>query len=470
MRTGEVCTASSGPVDDSTYLYSQFGSPTPAACTRASTSPTSGLEFRLAVGARTGRSCPTRRPPSPRGRGLAHWAVRGDPAHLHLHHGLVAGPVPRGPRRVRRPARHPTPRRLLPRGPRRRTSTPTRFTVTKQGFELFEVGSDAVPRSASTTSSSCRSSTPARWRTPRDHPRGLRLPLPRDRLGLRAARQHGAARARPHVVRRPRHHDVGGTTCGSTGRSPSGRRTTAAAEATRYTDGWTSFPEPAQGTGPTARDQLPSTHPIAADMVDLEAVEVNFDGITYAKGASAPPARRVGRREGVPRRADGVLLEERLGQHPPRRTCSASSSVERPRPVGLDLHAWLETSGVNLLRAARRGRRRRSPTPRWSSSRAVVASPRACRRSCARTASRSASTTARRTGSSAPPHRGRRRRREHQVPELVGLRRPDLLLLNDDDLTFAKIRLDEVSLAHGRRVLADRLARPRARSGRRRGT
>ncbi|HAM45649.1 MAG TPA: aminopeptidase N, partial [Propionibacteriaceae bacterium] len=29
-------------------------------------------------------------------------------------------------------------------------------------------------------------------------------------------------------------------------------------------------------------DQLPSTHPVAADMVDLEAVELNFDGITYA--------------------------------------------------------------------------------------------------------------------------------------------------------------------------------------------
>ena len=34
------------------------------------------------------------------------------------------------------------------------------------------------------------------------------------------------------------------------------------------------------------QDQLPSTHPIAADMVDLEAIELNFDGITYAKGAS----------------------------------------------------------------------------------------------------------------------------------------------------------------------------------------
>lgn len=35
-----------------------------------------------------------------------------------------------------------------------------------------------------------------------------------------------------------------------------------------------------------AQDQLPSTHPIAAEIRDLEDVMVNFDGITYGKGAS----------------------------------------------------------------------------------------------------------------------------------------------------------------------------------------
>ncbi len=34
-----------------------------------------------------------------------------------------------------------------------------------------------------------------------------------------------------------------------------------------------------------------------------------------------------------------------------------------------------------------------------------------------------------------------------EVKDLVGRRRPDLLLLNDDDLTYAKIRLDPRSLA-----------------------
>jgi aminopeptidase N len=60
----------------------------------------------------------------------------------------------------------------------------------------------------------------------------------------------------------------------------------ASVSATEFTDAWTSF---ANGRKAWAyrQDQLPSTHPIAADMVDLHAVETNFDGITYAKGASA---------------------------------------------------------------------------------------------------------------------------------------------------------------------------------------
>ncbi len=61
--------------------------------------------------------------------------------------------------------------------------------------------------------------------------------------------------------------------------------TLATAEATRWTDAWTTFASMEKAWA-YRQDQLPSTHPIVADMVDLEAVEVNFDGITYAKGAS----------------------------------------------------------------------------------------------------------------------------------------------------------------------------------------
>ena len=56
-------------------------------------------------------------------------------------------------------------------------------------------------------------------------------------------------------------------------------------EATEYTGAWTTFAN-VEKSWAYRQDQLPSTHPIAADIPDLAAVEVNFDGITYAKGAS----------------------------------------------------------------------------------------------------------------------------------------------------------------------------------------
>ena len=59
----------------------------------------------------------------------------------------------------------------------------------------------------------------------------------------------------------------------------------AQVSATEYTSAWTTFAN-VEKSWAYVQDQLPSTHPIAADMVDLAAVEVNFDGITYAKGAS----------------------------------------------------------------------------------------------------------------------------------------------------------------------------------------
>ena len=64
-----------------------------------------------------------------------------------------------------------------------------------------------------------------------------------------------------------------------------GPRCCARAEATEYTEAWTTFAN-VEKSWAYRQDQLPSTHPIAADILDLDAVEVNFDGITYAKGAS----------------------------------------------------------------------------------------------------------------------------------------------------------------------------------------
>lgn len=57
------------------------------------------------------------------------------------------------------------------------------------------------------------------------------------------------------------------------------------AEATEYKQAWTTFAN-VEKSWAYRQDQLPSTHPVAAEIPDLHAVEVNFDGITYAKGAS----------------------------------------------------------------------------------------------------------------------------------------------------------------------------------------
>ncbi len=59
----------------------------------------------------------------------------------------------------------------------------------------------------------------------------------------------------------------------------------AAAEATRFSDAWVTFANRRKAWA-YAQDQLPTTHPVVADIVDLEAAKLNFDGITYAKGAA----------------------------------------------------------------------------------------------------------------------------------------------------------------------------------------
>ncbi|MDY6055382.1 aminopeptidase N [Micrococcus sp.] len=56
-------------------------------------------------------------------------------------------------------------------------------------------------------------------------------------------------------------------------------------EATDFTSAWTTFASRRKAWA-YVQDQMPTTHPIVADIPDLEAARQNFDGITYAKGAS----------------------------------------------------------------------------------------------------------------------------------------------------------------------------------------
>ena len=101
-------------------------------------------------------------------------------------------------------------------------------------------------------------------------------------------------------------------------------------QATRWTSAWTTFAN-VEETWAYRQDQLPSTHPIATDAPDVQTTELNFDGITYAKGASV--LKQLGAYVGV----DAFLagLRDYFQQHAfgTRRwlTCCPLWSVLRPR-------------------------------------------------------------------------------------------------------------------------------------------
>ena len=218
--------------------------------------------------------------------------------------------------------------------------------------------------------------------------------------------------------------------------------TTCQSEATHWTDAWTTF-----GTHEKdwayRQDQLSSTHPIVAEIHDLQDVEVNFDGITYAKGASVLKqlVAHVGRE---PFR-DG--LRAYFAKHAWGNTTLDDLLSELEITSGRDLRTWsrqwLETAGVSTLRPVLevddRGR---------------IASA-AIEQTCApgletmRPHTLAIGLYAVRDGRLERTDRleldvdGERT----AVPDLVGREQPDLLLVNDDDLAYAKIRLDERSLA-----------------------
>ena len=215
--------------------------------------------------------------------------------------------------------------------------------------------------------------------------------------------------------------------------------------ATRFTDAWATFANQRKAWA-YRQDQLPSTHPIAADMVDLEAVYVNFDGITYAKGASA--LRQLVAFVGEEDFLKG--LRSYFAHYAWSNTSLNDLLTALADASGRDLshwtQQWLQTSGVNMLQAEI------SLAPDGSmDSVTVVQSPPALPQGVAPTLRDHRIAIGlyeldgdlHRTDQVEVDVTGPRT----QVPALAGRNRPDLLLLNDDDLTFAKIRLDEGSLS-----------------------
>ena len=231
----------------------------------------------------------------------------------------------------------------------------------------------------------------------------------------------------------------------------------AAVEATEFEESWTGFTN-ARKNWAYRQDQLPSTHPIAADNVDLRAVEVNFDGITYAKGAAV--LKQLVAWVGLDNFLTGIQGYFKDFEYSNSEFSDLLAALEKASGRELDSWAkeWLQTSGVNTV------------APEFE----LDADGNYASFSVRQSADPEHPTLRRhRLGVGLyDAHDGHLVRRtsfeidvEHElteVPELVGVKQPDLLLLNEGDLAYTKIRLDERSLAtvvHGLGTLDDSLAR-----------
>jgi aminopeptidase N len=122
------------------------------------------------------------------------------------------------------------------------------------------------------------------------------------------------------------------------------------AEATEYTEAWTTFAN-VEKSWAYRQDQLPSTHPVAADIPDLAAVEVNFDGITYAKGASV--LKQLVAYVGLEEFLAG--LRDYFRDHAFGNATFGDLLGALEKASGRDLSGWgqqwLKTTGLNTLRA-----------------------------------------------------------------------------------------------------------------------
>ncbi|MEU6864951.1 aminopeptidase N [Streptomyces sp. NPDC046876] len=225
-------------------------------------------------------------------------------------------------------------------------------------------------------------------------------------------------------------------------------------EATRFDQAWVTFANNRKSWAYRA-DQLPSTHPITADIRDLEAAKLNFDGITYSKGAAVLKqlVAYVGR-EAFLEGARRYFKANAYGNTTLDNLLSVLGEVSG-RDMAEWSRAWLQTAGVNVL----------TPVVTYDAGgrvtelavlqegeelrphRVAVGLYRLQDGALVRYAQAEADVAGARTA----------------VAELAGQERPDLVLVNDDDLTYCKIRFDERSLETLRLRLGD-VADPLARA------
>jgi aminopeptidase N len=211
-------------------------------------------------------------------------------------------------------------------------------------------------------------------------------------------------------------------------------------EATDWTNAWTTFAN-LEKTWAYRQDQLPSTHPISADISDIEDVEVNFDGITYAKGASVLKQLVAW----VGRDAFDAGVRSYFERHAWGNTVLGDLLSALEETSGRDLSSWakewLETAGLNTIRADFQVDAEDRFTsfdiiqtapdthPTLRSHRLAVGLYSLGSDGLARVDRVELDVTGERTA----------------VPSLIGKTQPDLVMVNDDDLAYTKVRLDQRS-------------------------
>ena len=218
----------------------------------------------------------------------------------------------------------------------------------------------------------------------------------------------------------------------------------AMVEGTRFKNSWTGFNQERKNWA-YRQDQLSSTHPIVTDMVDIDTVAGNFDGISYAKGASVLQQLvvHVGRENFI------SGLQKYFAKHAFKNTTLDDLLTELTISSGRDLKpwvsTWLQTAGVNTLRPSleiENGNYKsicviqEAPTMPVGSKELrphrlavglydIVSDRVVLRKSVELDVSGE----------------------KTEVKELSGEKVADLLLINDRDLSYAKVRFDEKSIA-----------------------
>ncbi|WP_243789536.1 aminopeptidase N [Saccharopolyspora gloriosae] len=220
---------------------------------------------------------------------------------------------------------------------------------------------------------------------------------------------------------------------------------------TEYTSAWTTFAS-VEKSWAYRQDQLPSTHPVAAVIPDLQAVEVNFDGITYAKGASV--LKQLVAYVGLENFLAGlrVYFERHAWSNATLNDLLLALEEASGRDLSWWSAQWLQTTGLNMLR------------PRFSTDDEGRFTEFTVVQSGARPGAGEHRTHRLAIGVyDDDPATGRLVRTHRveldvsdertEVPDLVGVHRGKLVLVNDDDLTYCTMRLDPESLA----TLIDRI-------------